>query len=84
MSTPTHDVDVVVIGGGIAGVSTAAAIAPRRRVVLVEQEAQLAQHATGRSAASYVASYGPAPIRALTRALPVAALAATARTAHRC
>jgi D-arginine dehydrogenase len=61
-------VDVVVVGGGIAGASVAASIARGRRVVLVEQEAQLAQHATGRSAASYVTSYGPAPIRALTRA----------------
>jgi D-arginine dehydrogenase len=76
MRAPT-DVDVVVVGGGMAGVSLAAAIAPRRRVVLVEQEHQLAQHATGRSAASYVASYGPAPIRALTRASR-AALSSTA------
>ena len=75
MGAPTHDVDVVVIGGGIAGVSAAAAVAPRRRVVLVEQEARLAQHATGRSAASYVASYGPAPIRSLTRASRAALVA---------
>ena len=62
------ETDVVVVGGGIAGVSVAAALAPRREVVLVEQEEQLALHSTGRSAASYVASDGPAPIRALTRA----------------
>ena len=62
------DTEVVVVGGGMAGVSIAAAIAPRRRVVLLEQEDQLAQHATGRSAAAYVASYGPPAIRALTRA----------------
>jgi D-arginine dehydrogenase len=77
MSTPTHDAEVVVIGGGIAGVSVAAVVAAGRRVVLVEQEDQLAQHATGRSAASFVASYGPAPIRSLTRA-SYAALAAMA------
>jgi D-arginine dehydrogenase len=77
VSEATTDVDVVVVGGGMAGVSLAAAIAPRRRVVVVEQERQLAQHATGRSAASYVASYGPAPIRALTRASR-AALSSTA------
>lgn len=75
MSPTTTEVDVVVVGGGIAGVSIAAAIAPRRRTVLVEQEPRLAQHATGRSAAAYVASYGPAPIRALTRASRPALLA---------
>jgi D-arginine dehydrogenase len=76
VSAPTTDVDVVVIGGGMAGASVAAAVAPRRRLVLVEQELQLAQHTTGRSAASYVASYGPAPIRSLTRASRTALLAA--------
>lgn len=60
--------DVLIVGGGIAGVSVAAAIARDREVVLAEQEPQLATHTTGRSAASYVASYGPAPVRALTRA----------------
>lgn len=70
-------VDVVVVGGGIAGVSIAAAIATGQEVVLIEQEGRLALHATGRSAASFVASYGPAPVRALTRA-SLAALHATA------
>jgi D-arginine dehydrogenase len=73
----TTDADVVVVGGGIAGVSAAAAIARRRRVVVIEQEPQLAQHSTGRSAAAFVASYGPAPIRALTRASRAAFVGAT-------
>jgi D-arginine dehydrogenase len=60
--------DVLVIGGGIAGVSAACFIARRRRVILVEQEATLSYHTTGRSAAVYYANYGAAPMRTLTRA----------------
>src|SRR5690349_10640992 len=61
----------------MAGVSLAAALGAHRRVVLLEQEHRLAQHATGRSAAAFVETYGPPPIRALTRASR-AALEATA------
>jgi D-arginine dehydrogenase len=61
--------DVVVIGGGIAGITAAAALAQRGLgVLLAEQEAQLAQHTTGRSAASFLESYGGPVVRALTRA----------------
>jgi D-arginine dehydrogenase len=60
--------DFCVIGGGIAGLSAAAELARRHRVVLVERETVLAYHATGRSAALYAPSYGNAVIRALTRA----------------
>jgi D-arginine dehydrogenase len=58
--------DVLVVGGGMAGVSIAAAVAAERRVVLIEAEAQLAYHSTGRSAAAYLPSYGPSTVRALT------------------
>jgi D-arginine dehydrogenase len=60
--------DVVVIGGGIAGVSVASELALDRRVVVVEAERELGLHATGRSAASYVPSYGPPTVRRLTAA----------------
>ncbi len=51
--------DVIVVGGGIAGVSAAAAVAETgRSVVLLEREAQLAHHTTGRSAAVYIVNYG--------------------------
>ncbi|MEZ5258915.1 MAG: FAD-dependent oxidoreductase [Ilumatobacteraceae bacterium] len=61
--------DVVVIGGGIAGVSAAyELVAAGLRVVLVEREQQLAHHTTGRSAAVFLESYGPAPVRALSTA----------------
>lgn len=50
--------DFVVIGGGIAGVSAAAHLAPHGSVTLVEMESALAYHTTGRSAALFVVNYG--------------------------
>lgn len=60
--------DIVVIGAGMAGASVAAALAATHRVILIEAEERPGLHSTGRSAALWSASYGPAPIRALTRA----------------
>jgi D-arginine dehydrogenase len=60
--------DVIILGGGMAGASLAAELAPHRRVVLVEVEDQPGRHATGRSAAMFFESYGNATVRALTRA----------------
>ncbi len=59
---------VVVIGGGIAGVSAAAHLAPRSDVTLLEREETLAYHSTGRSAALFVVNYGADGIRPLARA----------------
>jgi D-arginine dehydrogenase len=59
-------VDVIVVGGGIAGVSAAYELAARANVVLVEREEQLAQHTTGRSAAAYLETYGNETVRRLT------------------
>jgi glycine/D-amino acid oxidase-like deaminating enzyme len=56
------DCDFLVIGGGIAGVSAGAALAPLGRVILLEAEPALAYHASGRSAALYEPRYGPPPI----------------------
>lgn len=58
--------DIAVIGAGMAGASAACALARRHRVVLVERESQPGYHATGRSAAMYVETYGNAGVRALT------------------
>ncbi|MEM8922612.1 MAG: FAD-binding oxidoreductase [Actinomycetota bacterium] len=60
---------VVVIGGGIAGVSAAYALAEHPsepHVHLVETEQALAHHTTGRSAAQLIVNYGTAPTKALT------------------
>lgn len=61
-------VDIVVVGGGMAGASAAYEIAATRSVVLLERESQHGYHATGRSAALFSETYGNAVIRALTAA----------------
>jgi D-arginine dehydrogenase len=58
--------DVVIIGGGIAGASLGYRLAEHRRVVMLEAEAQLGYHSTGRSAALYTTTYGHSIIRMLT------------------
>ena len=60
--------DAVVVGGGIAGVSVACELAQDRSVLLLETEATLAQHTTGRSAAILLRALGNSVVRALTRA----------------
>ncbi|MDN3905201.1 FAD-dependent oxidoreductase [Arthrobacter sp. YD2] len=60
--------DVLVIGGGIAGLSLAAelAVAHGADVVLVEAEQTLAHHTSSRSARQLIPSYGPPPVQDLT------------------
>ena len=61
--------DIVVIGGGIAGVSAACELAGAgERVLLVEREGQLAYHTTGRSAALFIEGWGPPTVRRLLTA----------------
>ncbi len=51
--------DVVIVGGGIAGVSSAFELAGRGHdVAVVERESTLTAHSTGRSAAQFLASCG--------------------------
>ena len=58
--------DIIVIGAGIAGVSAASELAATARVIVLEREPQPGYHATGRSAAFFVVSYGNAAVRAVT------------------
>jgi D-arginine dehydrogenase len=60
--------DILVVGGGISGVSLAARLAPHVRVAVAEAEEHIGTHATGRSAALLVEAYGASEIRRLTKA----------------
>jgi D-arginine dehydrogenase len=62
----TQDVDVTVIGAGIAGSSAAAALAADRRIALIEAEEAAGYHTTGRSAALWMQNYGPPDVRMLS------------------
>lgn len=66
--TVLESFDVVIIGAGIAGASLAWALAPMRRVLLLERESQPGYRSTGRSAATLHRSYGNESVRALTAA----------------
>lgn len=57
--------DIVIVGGGIAGLSLAAAL-HGRSVLVLEAEDQHGQHSSGRSAALFTRSYGNAIVRDLT------------------
>jgi D-arginine dehydrogenase len=60
-------VDVLIVGGGIAGASLGARLAASRSVMLIEAEDLCGRHATGRSAAFWQASLGgPTPERLLS------------------
>lgn len=60
--------DFLIIGGGVAGLSVGARLAPHGQVTLLEREAALGYHASGRSAAIFDASYGVASAVALSEA----------------
>ena len=62
------EVDVVIVGGGIAGASLGAELAARRRTLILEAEDQCGYHSTGRSAAFWLESYGGADVALLTGA----------------
>ena len=62
------EVDIAIVGAGIAGASVAAAIGDAARVVLIEAESQPGYHSTGRSAAFWSETYGGPGIQPLTTA----------------
>lgn len=63
-----HQTDFLILGAGIAGASVGHFLAPHARCVMLERESQPGYHSTGRSAAQFIASYGPPQVRALSRA----------------
>lgn len=63
---PPSATDVLIVGAGIAGASLAAALAPWRRVMLIEAEDTPGYHATGRSAAFWHETYGGARVQPLS------------------
>ncbi len=68
------DIDVLIVGAGIAGASLAAELAPYRAVLMIEAEDMPGFHSTGRSAAFWQESYGGTGVQPLTAA-SLAALA---------
>lgn len=60
--------DILIIGGGIAGLSAAAMLAPHASVTLFETEDALGYHASGRSAAMFLKDYGNDVVRTLNYA----------------
>ncbi|GAA4758316.1 FAD-binding oxidoreductase [Sphingomonas daechungensis] len=60
------DFDVLIVGGGIAGASLGAHVAGRRRTAIIEMESRCGMHATGRSAAFWLESYGGARVSVLS------------------
>ena len=68
MASAMNECDVLVVGGGIAGASLGARLAPRLRVLLIEAEDQPGYHTSGRSAAFWQASYGGPEIAPLSLA----------------
>lgn len=51
------EADIIVVGAGIAGASVARELSESASVILLEREAQVGYHSTGRSAAAFIPSY---------------------------
>lgn len=58
--------DVLIVGGGIAGLSLASTLAGKCNVAVVEAEQELAYHSSSRSARQLIPSYGPDVVQELT------------------
>ena len=59
------EVDVAIIGGGIAGASAAYYLSPHRDVLLLERESALGYHSSGRSAAELAPRFHSDVVRRL-------------------
>src|SRR3954464_9378 len=60
--------DVLIIGGGIAGLSAAAALSKHARVIVLEAEEQMGFHSSGRGPTMVHYALGDRLVRALTLA----------------
>ncbi len=60
--------DIIVIGGGIAGISAAARLSAHAEVSVLEAETALGYHASGRSAALFEQNYGLPSVITLNKA----------------
>jgi D-arginine dehydrogenase len=60
--------DILIVGGGIAGLSAAASLADHARVTVLEAEEQVGFHSSGRSATMLHYALGDRLVRALTLA----------------
>ena len=58
-------VEVLVVGGGIAGASAGFWLAQRRKVLLIERETGFGYHSTGRSAAEWAPLHFQGSLRGL-------------------
>ncbi|MER2133507.1 MAG: FAD-dependent oxidoreductase [Arthrobacter sp.] len=63
---PESAAEVLIIGGGIAGLSLASRLAGNTGVVLLEAENELGYHTSSRSARQLIPSYGPPVVQDLT------------------
>ena len=63
-----HNVDILIVGAGIAGASLAAELAPHASVLLIEAEDLPGYHSTGRSAAFWHETLGGPLVQPLTLA----------------
>lgn len=61
----TEIADILVIGGGIAGISAGAELSKEAGVIVLEAEQSIGYHASGRTAAIFIRNYGNATLRAL-------------------
>ena len=61
------DIDIIVIGAGIAGTSAAFELAKDHKVMVLEMEGHPGYHSTGRSAALFTEFYGNSVIRRLAK-----------------
>lgn len=60
--------EIAIVGAGAAGATLAGELAGKAALVVIEAEPQVAYHASGRSAAVFVPSYGHGLLRRLTAA----------------